>query len=186
MYHARWLTMSEHEHQVPIEGQSHWCDGHITQRRLVLTDGGFRRSAVEGIHQSCNNVVGNDSDHCAAGHWNKVRPVQYRAVTEQPSAENQPEASLETEVLVNDLASMWQREAAEALRGLAEIDAVRTEYIGYSRDARRCIFCGATTIEDVLEHNPSCPWVKARGILGISLEPIAKRWTPPPVWDEFA
>ena len=41
----------------PIEGQSHWCEGYT---RWVL-------------RHKCNNIVSNDSDHCAAGHRNKIR-----------------------------------------------------------------------------------------------------------------
>jgi transcriptional regulator with XRE-family HTH domain len=39
----------------PIKGQSHWCDG----------------STADG--EPCYQVVRNDSDHCEAGHSNKIR-----------------------------------------------------------------------------------------------------------------
>lgn len=41
----------------PIEGQSHWCEGYTRW----------------GLRHKCNNIVSNDSDHCAAGHRNKIR-----------------------------------------------------------------------------------------------------------------
>ena len=40
----------------PIEGRSHWCDGWVRYGEL-----------------RCGNVVSNDSDHCEAGHPNKLR-----------------------------------------------------------------------------------------------------------------
>jgi hypothetical protein len=42
---------------MPCEGQSHWCD---SKRR-------------DGEH--CLNIVRNDSKRCAAGHKNKLRPI---------------------------------------------------------------------------------------------------------------
>ena len=42
----------------PIEGQSHWCDGQTTDE------------------EPCYQIVRNGSDHCEAGHGNRVRVLQ--------------------------------------------------------------------------------------------------------------
>lgn len=43
------------EKQEPIEGQSHWCDGWTADE------------------EPCHQIVRHDSDHCEAGHSNKIR-----------------------------------------------------------------------------------------------------------------
>ena len=51
----------------PVEGQSHWCDGKI------VVEGSYKK-------RPCRNIVRNDSDHCAAGHKNRPRPVGFTSV----------------------------------------------------------------------------------------------------------
>ena len=49
---------------IPTPGQSHWCDGRTLSGR------------------GCKNVVADDSDHCEAGHPNKIRtPMTLDAVS---------------------------------------------------------------------------------------------------------
>ena len=51
----------------PVEGQSHWCDGKI------VVEGSYKK-------RPCRNIVRNDSDHSAAGHKNRPRPVGFTSV----------------------------------------------------------------------------------------------------------
>jgi hypothetical protein len=56
MYFTEWSNMSDKgKQQGPIDGQSHWCDGQTTDE------------------EPCYQVVRNDSDHCEAGHPNRIR-----------------------------------------------------------------------------------------------------------------
>lgn len=48
----------------PIEGQSHWCDGLVNKEARPK----------DGV-RLCHNIVRNDSDRCAAGHYNRPRPL---------------------------------------------------------------------------------------------------------------
>jgi len=45
----------------PTEGQSHRCEAKVWE------------NAAHDISRSCANIVSNSSDHCAAGHRNKIR-----------------------------------------------------------------------------------------------------------------
>lgn len=48
---------SRDRREVPIEGQSHWCDGWTADE------------------ERCYQIVSDDSDHCEAGHPNRIRAV---------------------------------------------------------------------------------------------------------------
>lgn len=66
---AEWVE--SYTHPGPIEGQSHWCDEDVAavpRGRISDVWGNASKST-----RSCLNVVRNDSDHCAAGHKNKLR-----------------------------------------------------------------------------------------------------------------
>jgi hypothetical protein len=52
--------------EVPVEGQSHWCDSKTRDNKF------------------CRNVVRNDSNHCAAGHKNKIRPISIMSARREP------------------------------------------------------------------------------------------------------
>ena len=56
----------------PIPGQSHWCDGNAETTR------------PDKPRRFCGNIVANSSDHCAAGHENKIRSEQRPVLTDQP------------------------------------------------------------------------------------------------------
>jgi hypothetical protein len=56
--------MSEHQQQASTGGQSHWCEGYVVKKS------GSRRESL----RPCLNLVRNDSDHCEAGHKNKIKP----------------------------------------------------------------------------------------------------------------
>jgi hypothetical protein len=49
----------QREREMPIEGQSHWCEGWVIN--------------PTSYDRRCRNIVSNDSDHCEAGHKNIVR-----------------------------------------------------------------------------------------------------------------
>ena len=73
------LVMSKPSREliVPARGQSHWCDGYVADPKKSWGD-----------HQrSCNNVVRNDSDRCAAGHKNKLRPMRTTGKPDEPVAD---------------------------------------------------------------------------------------------------
>jgi hypothetical protein len=74
---------------IPIEGQSHRCDGRALGR-------------LPGLFRPCDNVVRDDSDRCAAGHPNKIRVGQSPISTDNtPSGTVAPSVfSYETHDLV--------------------------------------------------------------------------------------
>jgi hypothetical protein len=74
----------------PIPGQSHWCDGDTASKKAGKP---FRH---------CNNVVNNDSDHCAAGHPNEIRSTSYPSESADLLSDNIP--SGESSYEIHDLA----------------------------------------------------------------------------------
>jgi hypothetical protein len=70
------VAMSDIENAaVPVRGQSHWCEGRASTRL-----------GSHIYYRSCRNVVRNNSDHCAAGHENKIRVSGPNAVSGDPAA----------------------------------------------------------------------------------------------------
>jgi hypothetical protein len=90
----------------PIEGQSHWCDGW---NRQAFPGNGWR------FRLPCGNIVRNDSDHCEAGHKNKIRT--------QPSA-NINQADIVSDHVSLDIDDLADTKAEALIKGMSANDRV--------------------------------------------------------------